>query len=225
MSKTDELKKLAEKLVGSAPNTRRASDVVEYMADKMGGEKDTETISEAINYLTENVSGGGGGSGDIIIDNWDYLFYGTGRTRLNDIDKYLKSKPTSMNNTFANSMSVAKDIDLPEIDTSRCTSFNATFGTTLFNSIPVLDLSSAIDDSGYPNFGSNYGVYNMFTGTGDSFTSGELATNVLKSLLTLPTTYPTKTLAHVGFTTTTQQNALTALPEWTELEAKGWTAS
>lgn len=54
MSKTDELKKLAEKLVGSAPDTRRASNVVEYIADNLGGDtEDTDTISEAISYLTD----------------------------------------------------------------------------------------------------------------------------------------------------------------------------
>ena len=62
MSKTDELKKLSEKLVGSAPDTRKASSVVEYIADQMSGDSEnTDTISQSIAYLTKHVQGGGGG--------------------------------------------------------------------------------------------------------------------------------------------------------------------
>lgn len=67
MSKTDELKKLSEKLVGDSPDTRRASDVVEYIADKMSGEntENPTTISESIAYLTKSVGSGGGSSEEI----------------------------------------------------------------------------------------------------------------------------------------------------------------
>lgn len=69
MSKTDELKKLSEKLVGSAPDTRRASDVVEYMADQLSGNSEnTETISDSIAYLTKYVGNGGSEDMQIYID-------------------------------------------------------------------------------------------------------------------------------------------------------------
>lgn len=60
MSKTDELKKLAEKITGETPSGRRASNVVEFIADKISGDtKDATTISESIAYLTDVYEGGG----------------------------------------------------------------------------------------------------------------------------------------------------------------------
>ena len=69
MSKTDELKKLSEKLVGSAPDTRKASSVVEYIADQMSGDSEnTDTISQSIAYLTKHVQGGGGGDSQELLN-------------------------------------------------------------------------------------------------------------------------------------------------------------
>ena len=60
MSKTDELKKLAEKITGETPSGRRASNVVEFIADKISGDtKDATTISESIAYLTDVYESGG----------------------------------------------------------------------------------------------------------------------------------------------------------------------
>lgn len=74
MSKTDELKKLAIKITGSAPNTSRASNVVEYIADEISGDtENTNTISQSIRYLTDVYEGGSSGDIEKMKEDIQYL--------------------------------------------------------------------------------------------------------------------------------------------------------
>lgn len=240
MSKTDELKKLAQKITGETPSGRRASNVVEFIADKISGDtENTNTISESISYLadvyeptppaelqekevtiTENgtttVEADEGYDGlssvdittnvpSVEIHDWSYMFQNS--RRLEDLDQFINMKPTSMGYCFNNAN--ATQIDLPAFDTSNCTSFGECFSYTGFKSYPHhFDTSSA--------------TYLSNMCRGNSLTNEAARTFIANSLLTVPTSYNSKTLSHLGYSQTVS-NQFVNMPQWEQLSANGWT--
>lgn len=282
MSKTDELKKLSKKLVGSAPEGRRASDVVEYIADNLhGNTENTDTISEAISYLTDvytpvetqekdvtitengeieitadegydalekvNLTVNVGSNVEIHdcrnlfynsyrysemldilplcknITNTDNMFYNafnaqkfTEQYKQAIEDLQVDSNCTALNNMFTNAFyyyPAQSSLDLKEWDTSNVTNFSACLkSNTGLNNIDIStwDFSSVTDTN----------LYELVSG--DSGLNENSLRNIIHALLTVPTTYNRKTLAHIGLSSA-QATTCTSFDEWTTLSANGWT--
>lgn len=237
MSKSDELKKLAVKITGKEPTGRRAGSIVEFIADEISGDaQNTNTISDSIAYLTDVYEGGGS---DVEINDGYYLF--NNKHRLDNLELLSKNlKITNANNmfSFTNNLTTEEanilNTYIPLIDFSNCTDFTSTFQTcavTDYNintskattitqmfqnsaaiNLSILDLSSLT---------SNVGLSNTFSGCRD-LTNNSLQ-NILKSLLTLNSSYAgTKLLKNIGINSV-QATTCTSFPEWTTLSANGWT--
>lgn len=240
MSKTDELKKLAKKITGEEPNVRRASNVVEFIADHISGDiQNTDTISDSIAYLTEVYEGGGSDESIAVIDMSKFKNGGTfgqglqGATvELNNLDctgltslQYLMSgysnvTKTALLNTnsvtnFQSAFNGASSlIEVNDFDTSNATTVQYMFsGCVELVTLPVFNLSKV--PASWNNF-----VYNC------PKLSNTSLQNVLKSLLTYlnqgSSASNAKKLLYVGLSET-QANICVTFPEWTTLSTEyGW---
>lgn len=102
---------------------------------------------------------------------------------------------------------------LKNADTSEVTKF-----TLMFTSNTVL---SDCDISGF-DMSKATDLTNMFQYS--TALSTDSINNILKALATVPTTYETKTLAHIGFSRN-QYNKVDNMSNWPALVTKGWTKS
>lgn len=138
MSKTDELKKLAIKITGDTPNSRRASDIVEYIADYLSGNaENTQTISEAIKYLTEVYTGGGSGEDmseikKLIDESLAFDFSNIIPTIIDEDDSmisyYFEAESNEDNNyLYDNQISQFSNVVIPDYDNFDITSRTAIY--------------------------------------------------------------------------------------------------
>lgn len=142
------------------------------------------------------------------VTNFQSCFEGC--SSLTSIPNYDFSSATNVSLLFSSCTHITS---LPNLNWgSGVTTLNSTFAyCNALVDFPVLDLSSITN------------LYNKPWNQCPSLSNTAIQ-NILKSLLTLTSSYVgTKTLTSMGFNTTQKTTAQT-FPEWTELQSAGWTA-
>ena len=141
------------------------------------------------------------------ITNFKQMFYQA--TQLSDISNLKTDNAKVMTDCFRGCRLIES---VPEINTENVEDFSKVFSScTSLKNVPILNLSKCKN--------MNQCFESIFTLTDESLE------NIAKSMLTLPNDYTgIKTLENV-FATAHAKTYISALPEWTELQAKGWSVS
>lgn len=234
MSKVQELNKLAKKVTGSDPKENTIREILDYISSFFKGSSVKSTNTErAIQNITENYSGGGGGEGNakLIVDNTTLKTISD--FRIKDLVQEVNADfdttgITNMSYLFQDCTNL-KSVRL--FDTSGLTNAAGMFtGCSSLESVPSFDFSNATTVSylfsgcdsltTIPAF--NFAKVEQMA---DTFycesLSDESLSNILDTLLTATSYSGEKSLGELGLNSS-QKTKCKAMPQWSTLESDGW---